>query len=222
MAPPFSTGDIFASLSDFKTAVKNWSIANSFAYRVQDSDRKRVIIKCRVSSECPFSVRANYNAERDCAIVGKMEPSHTCDGLPQTRRGPPILGHAGPSAFLNIFGEVEGVGNGSMSTPLRNAVGNGGPVGNSAAGNGVPNNGNPTPIGRVGDGSGTGETASERKHRTRLTAAEDTILLKLCVDNGDEYKSGNKTQFWKKISDLLEEATGELLFPLFPRWVPKA
>ncbi len=115
--PPFpiQKGKTYASLKEFKEAVKAWSIAEDFVSRVQHSDKHRVMIKCRKDARCPFYLRCNYVAHSDNAVVVKAETEHTCIGMaPPTRL---------PAASLSwLLREVPKVLEVSRTTSTRSIV----------------------------------------------------------------------------------------------------
>ena len=49
----------------------------------------------------------------------------------------------------------------------------------------------------------------EKPHRTRLKPAEEVVLLRLCVQHKDLYKTLFKATFWKFIQAKLQEETGK-------------
>ena len=82
---PIEPGHTFSSLADFKEALRQWAIECNFTPHILDSDSHRVRAGCRSSPDCPFRIRANYNAKRGDARVTIVENVHTC-GL--TGQGP--------------------------------------------------------------------------------------------------------------------------------------
>ena len=82
---PIEPGHIFPSLADFKEALRQWAIERNFTPHILDSDSHRVRAGCRSSPDCPFRIRANYNAKRGDARVTIVDDVHTC-GL--TGQGP--------------------------------------------------------------------------------------------------------------------------------------
>jgi len=52
-------------------------------------------------------------------------------------------------------------------------------------------------------------TSGDKAHRTRLKPAEEVVLLRLCVQHKDLYKTLFKATFWKFIQKKLQEETGK-------------
>ena len=77
--PPIVQGQIFATLGDFKEALRNWAIERNWTPHILDSDSHRVRAGCRSSPDCPFRIRANYSVKRGDAKVTTCDDNHTCE-----------------------------------------------------------------------------------------------------------------------------------------------
>jgi len=67
---------------------------------------------------------------------------------------------------------------------------------------------------RLTDTPVSDNTASVNKlkpNRTRLDEKESLILVRLCIENAEDYYHGNFRTFWTNISNLLQEATGKAI-----------
>ena len=71
-------GDTFATLQDFKDALRRWAIEEKWTPHIHDSDRNRVRAGCRSAPGCPFRIRANFNGSRGYAQVTTCDGEHTC------------------------------------------------------------------------------------------------------------------------------------------------
>lgn len=77
--PPITQGQIFATLADFKTALRDWAIERNWTPHILDSDSHRVRAGCRSSPDCPFRIRVNYSVKRENAKVTTCDDNHTCE-----------------------------------------------------------------------------------------------------------------------------------------------
>ena len=77
--PPIVQGQIFATLADFKNALRDWAIERNWTPHILDSDSHRVRAGCRSSADCPFRIRANYSVKRGDAKVTTCDDNHTCE-----------------------------------------------------------------------------------------------------------------------------------------------
>lgn len=77
--PPIVQGQIFATLLDFKNALRDWAIERNWTPHILDSDSHRVRAGCRSSPDCPFRIRANYSVKRGDAKVTTCDDNHTCE-----------------------------------------------------------------------------------------------------------------------------------------------
>ncbi|KAL2037067.1 hypothetical protein N7G274_010194 [Stereocaulon virgatum] len=77
--PPIVQGQIFASLADFKNALRDWAIERNWTPHILDSDSHRVRAGCRSSADCPFRIRANYSVKRGDAKVTTCDDNHSCE-----------------------------------------------------------------------------------------------------------------------------------------------
>ncbi|KAG8525297.1 uncharacterized protein KY384_008941 [Bacidia gigantensis] len=84
--PPIHVGQTFATLADFKDALREWAIERNWTPHILDSDSHRVRAGCRSSPTCPFRIRANYSAKRKDAKVTTVDDVHNC--APFTGEGP--------------------------------------------------------------------------------------------------------------------------------------
>ena len=76
--PAITEGQVFASLQEFKDALREWAIERNFTPHILDSDSHRVRAGCRTARDCPFRIRANYNEKRRNAKVTTVDDNHTC------------------------------------------------------------------------------------------------------------------------------------------------
>lgn len=76
--PAIEEGQIFATLGDFKQALRDWAIEKNFTPHILDSDSHRVRAGCRSSPDCPFRIRANYSEKRGNARVTTCDNVHNC------------------------------------------------------------------------------------------------------------------------------------------------
>ena len=76
--PAIEEGQVFASLQEFKDALREWAIERNFTPHILDSDSHRVRAGCRTAPDCPFRIRANYNEKRRNAKVTTVDDNHTC------------------------------------------------------------------------------------------------------------------------------------------------
>lgn len=76
--PAIAEGQVFASLLEFKQALREWAIERNFTPHILDSDSHRVRAGCRTAPDCPFRIRANYNEKRRIAKVTTVDDHHTC------------------------------------------------------------------------------------------------------------------------------------------------
>jgi hypothetical protein len=74
--PPIAAGQSFATLHDFKAALRIWAIEKNFTPHIRDSDANRVRAGCRSQPDCPFRIRANY--KNGLARVSTCHDVHTC------------------------------------------------------------------------------------------------------------------------------------------------
>ncbi|MCJ1340928.1 hypothetical protein MMC09_006224 [Bachmanniomyces sp. S44760] len=76
--PPIVLGQRFASLVDFKKALREWAVEKNFTPAILDSDTRRVRVGCRTNATCPFRLRANFHEQDGFARVTTCEDAHTC------------------------------------------------------------------------------------------------------------------------------------------------
>ena len=76
--PAIAEGQIYATLKDFKWALRNWAVERNFTPHILDSDAHRVRAGCRSAPDCPFRIRANFNEKRGNAKVTTVDDVHTC------------------------------------------------------------------------------------------------------------------------------------------------
>lgn len=79
--PPIVRGQNFATLADFKIALRDWAIERNWTPHILDSDSHRVRAGCRSSPDCPFRIRANYSGKRGNAKVTTCDDNHTCEAF---------------------------------------------------------------------------------------------------------------------------------------------
>ena len=72
----------FGSISDFKEALRNWAIADSFDFRWQFSDTTRAKANCVHHPSCKFTVRCNYYAQKAIARITVLMADHNCTSNP--------------------------------------------------------------------------------------------------------------------------------------------
>ena len=84
--PALAPGQTFTNLNEFKEALRQWAIEANFTPHILDSDSHRVRAGCRSGPNCPFRIRANYNAKRGDARVTTVDDVHNCE--PFNREGP--------------------------------------------------------------------------------------------------------------------------------------
>ena len=78
LMPAIAEGQIYATLKEFKDALREWAIERNFTPHILDSDSHRVRAGCRSAADCPFRIRANYNEKRGNAKVTTVDDVHTC------------------------------------------------------------------------------------------------------------------------------------------------
>ena len=83
--PAIAEGQVFASLPEFKQALREWAIERNFTPHILDSDSHRVRAGCRTAPDCPFRIRANYNEKRRNAKVTTVDDHHTCVATSEQR-----------------------------------------------------------------------------------------------------------------------------------------
>jgi hypothetical protein len=85
--PPIVQGQIFATLAEFKIALRDWAIERNWTPHILDSDSHRVRAGCRSSPDCPFRIRANYSVKRGDAKVTTCDDNHTCEPVQASAEG---------------------------------------------------------------------------------------------------------------------------------------
>lgn len=77
-------GDTFTTLQEFKDCLRRWAISENWTPHILDSDSHRVRAGCRSAPNCPFRIRANFNASKGRVLITTCDGEHTCF---QTRDG---------------------------------------------------------------------------------------------------------------------------------------
>lgn len=78
-------GEMFLDATDLKDRLMDWSVDAHFGYKLDKSDKQRVVAKCRTTNaqdaaHCPFYVRASVRSGSGMFVVDgeKFNPCHTC------------------------------------------------------------------------------------------------------------------------------------------------
>ncbi|PWA63566.1 transposase, MuDR, Zinc finger, SWIM-type, MULE transposase domain protein [Artemisia annua] len=72
-------GQRFNSVTDFRDALRKYSIAHQFAFKYKKNDSHRVTVKCKAEG-CPWRIHASRLSTTQLICIKKMNPTHTCEG----------------------------------------------------------------------------------------------------------------------------------------------
>ncbi|XP_023750123.2 uncharacterized protein LOC111898448 [Lactuca sativa] len=72
-------GQRFNTVTDFRDALRKYSIAHQFAYKYKKNDSHRVTVRCK-SDGCPWRIHASRLSTTQLICIKKMNPTHTCEG----------------------------------------------------------------------------------------------------------------------------------------------
>ena len=81
--PSIEVGSRFRNKQELKLACQSFAIHANFEYRVDKSDRTRLILKC-IDSQCPWKLHASKVLDSGDNLpfeVKTMNPVHTCNGI---------------------------------------------------------------------------------------------------------------------------------------------
>ena len=83
-ATTLSLHQVFTSADDFKAAVRATALSQHWEVGVYRSNKKRVIMNCRLKKDCPFEIRCSYGD--GVWRVISLKENHTCLGAPNPSR----------------------------------------------------------------------------------------------------------------------------------------
>ena len=79
-------GELFDSFTEVRDTIRAIARTQHWEARIVDSDKTRVIIKCRRTKGCAFHVRAFWIASVKQARLSSLRDEHTCVGAPPVAR----------------------------------------------------------------------------------------------------------------------------------------